>query len=497
VGIDGRFDAAAFERIQRGLGPFWPDMTLRRRSGERTLIVLSSVSVALPAHIQPLLPAYEERYLSFVLMLAQAPLTTVVYVTSQPILPRLLEYYLDLIPGVDIGDVRRRLITVSVGDGSPRPLTEKILERPRLIERLRRMVVDPNRAVILPFVVTELEAQLAVELGVPIYGPHPRLGHLGTKSGSRQTFGAAAVPHPRGTDRIDSVGAVVDFLSDIVRHGPVKGAIIKHDASVSGLGNAVVDLDGAEDRVEIERRVRGLRPEDDTLSTEEFLEGFESVGGIVEERIDGVDFRSPSVQLRASPEGDVEVLSTHDQVLGGPSGQTYFGCRFPADPQYAPQMSEHGLAIGEQLATRGVMGRFAVDFVATRCSDGWETHAVEINLRNGGTTHPYSALLALTEGVYDTERARFVADGAPKHYVATDHMETPAMRTLTPDDVLDVVAEAGLGWNHRELKGLVFHMVSGVGVAGRVGVTAIANSADDAQRLYDSAETALRDAAAP
>jgi hypothetical protein len=497
VGIDVRFDAAAFERIQRGLGPFWPDMTLRRRSGERTLIVLSSVSLAVPAHLGPLLPAYEERYLSFVLTLAQAPLTTVVYITSQPMLPRLLEYYLELIPGVDAEDVRRRLITVSVGDGSPRPLAEKVLERPRLIERLRRMVVDPNRAVILPFVVTELEARLAVELGVPIYGPHPQLGHLGTKSGSRQMFRAAAVPHPRGTDRIDSVGAIVEFLADIGRHDPAKGAIVKHDGAVSGLGNAVVDLDGADDRAEIERRVRRLRPEDESLSTEEFLARFESVGGIVEERIDGDDFRSPSVQLRASPEGDVEVLSTHDQVLGGPSGQTYFGCRFPADAQYAAQMSEHGIAIGEQLVKEGVMGRFAVDFVATRDGDGWQTHAVEINLRNGGTTHPYSALLALTEGVYDTARAEFVADGTAKHYVATDHLETPGLRTLTPDDVLDVVCEAGLGWDHSELKGLVFHMLSGVAVAGRVGVTAIANSADDAQQLYESAEAALRAAAVP
>jgi len=42
-------------------------------------------------------------------------------------------------------------------------------------------------------------------------------------------------------------------------------------------------------------------------------------GGIVEERITGVELRSPSVQLRVTPFGDVELLSTHDQVLDGPS----------------------------------------------------------------------------------------------------------------------------------------------------------------------------------
>ena len=54
-------------------------------------------------------------------------------------------------------------------------------------------------------------------------------------------------------------------------------------------------------------------------------------GGIVEERIDGAELRSPSVQLRVTPLGEVELLSTHDQLLGGPSGQSYLGCRFPAD----------------------------------------------------------------------------------------------------------------------------------------------------------------------
>ncbi len=54
-------------------------------------------------------------------------------------------------------------------------------------------------------------------------------------------------------------------------------------------------------------------------------------GGIVEERIAGDEVRSPSVQLRVTPLGEVELLSTHDQLLGGPSGQSYLGCRFPAD----------------------------------------------------------------------------------------------------------------------------------------------------------------------
>ena len=57
----------------------------------------------------------------------------------------------------------------------------------------------------------------------------------------------------------------------------------------------------------------------------------EERGGVIEERIQGTEFTSPSVQLRATPLGDVELLSTHDQLLGGKSGQSYLGCVFPAN----------------------------------------------------------------------------------------------------------------------------------------------------------------------
>jgi hypothetical protein len=107
-------------------------------------------------------------------------------------------------------------------------------------------------------------------------------------------------------------------------------------------------------------------------------------------------------------------------------------------------------------------------------------HAVEINLRAGGTTHPYLALLALTEGTYFPDRAEFFVGGTPRHYAATDHLETPGLRTLTPDDVLDVIDESGLGWDDETRTDLVFHMLSGVSIAGRLGVTAIGDSPEAA-----------------
>jgi hypothetical protein len=49
-------------------------------------------------------------------------------------------------------------------------------------------------------------------------------------------------------------------------------------------------------------------------------------GGVVEELVTAPVFRSPSVQLHVNPFGKVTVLSTHEQILGGDSGQIFTGC---------------------------------------------------------------------------------------------------------------------------------------------------------------------------
>ena len=55
------------------------------------------------------------------------------------------------------------------------------------------------------------------------------------------------------------------------------------------------------------------------------------MGGIVEAFIEGDHKVSPSVQFRIDPLGEVELISTHDQVLGGESNQIFIGAHFPCD----------------------------------------------------------------------------------------------------------------------------------------------------------------------
>jgi hypothetical protein len=216
------------------------------------------------------------------------------------------------------------------------------------------------------------------------------------------------------------------------------------------------------------------------------------LAGIVEERVIGEEIRSPSVQLRITPLGQLEVLSTHDQVLGGPSGQSYLGCRFPADPGYAAVITREAVKVGQELVGEGVLGRFAFDFVVVRNGGAWTPYAIELNLRKGGTTHPFLTLQFLTDGRYDPETATFTPpSGRPKCFVATDHLESELYRGLLPQDVFDIMVRHGLHFNQTRQTGIVLHILTALSERGRLGLTAVGESQDEADEIYRRAVEVL------
>jgi hypothetical protein len=280
----------------------------------------------------------------------------------------------------------------------------------------------------------------------------------------------------------------------------LRRAIVKHNEGVSGFGNAVVDLtslarDAAVD--EVDRLLDTLPVDSHAGGVDRYFATLDREGGIVEEMVEGEVIASPSVQLRITPLGNVELLSTHDQILGGPSGQVFLGSRFPADPGYATQISRSARRVGESLARRGVIGRFALDHVVVRRADGaWDDYAIEVNLRKGGTTHPFLTLQFLTDGTYDEEGAVFVApDGTEKHYVASDHVMVAGLETLTPQDLLELALLRNLHFDQTRLVGPVFHMLSAMPTHGFVGVTCVGNSAADARHRYDAVVAFLEEEA--
>jgi hypothetical protein len=445
------------------------------------------------------LQAIEERFLFFLLLLRQ-PRARLIYVTGQAIHPDIVDYYLDLMPGVISSHARKRLYLVSPMEASSRPLTDKILERPRLIERIKSLIIDPDRAHLIPYWATWKDREVAMRLGIPMYGADPKDAHLGTKTSSRLLFEEAGVNHPIGRrdlkDRYDLGTAVAAMRAE---RPAMKAVVIKHNEGVSGFGNAILDLAGLPapgdpgEQDAIQEHLERLPVEGPGASPERYLEMLQEEGGVVEEMVSGEEVRSPSAQLRVTPLGKVELLSTHDQILGGESGQIFLGSRFPADPAYAAMISADALKVGHRLAERGVIGRFALDFVVARDGSGpWSTYAIEINLRKGGTTHGFLTLQFLTDGAYDPDAGVFTApSGKQKFYVASDHLESPGFRTLSPADVLDIALMRGLHFDQATQVGTAFHMLSALPVHGQLGATCVGNSPEEAQERFDQAERAL------
>ena len=104
------------------------------------------------------------------------------------------------------------------------------------------------------------------------------------------------------------------------------------------------------------------------------------------------------------------------------------------------------MPLGGRYAERGAVGSLGVDFAVAGDGAGlWEPFALEVNLRNGGTTHPITVLRNSVPGRYDVETGRReTSDGTPRCYRATDNMVDIAWLGLSPAAVITAVAEAGV-----------------------------------------------------
>src|SRR5437667_4367531 len=328
-----------FDQLQKKLVPLWKSIECFNQDPQ-SVVVVPSLSVDM-AGAGAVVQAYEERFL-FLLLLLRQPRARLVYVTSQTILPTIIDYYLDLLPGVIPSHARPRLFLLSPLDASVRPLTEKLLDRPRLIERIRSLIMDPDRAHLVPFNTTNREKELALRLGIPMYGADPKFFALGTKSGCRKIFMEENVPHPLGYENLSSKEDVVKAIAQMRARKPsIKQVMVKLNEGVSGEGNAVIDLTGlpapgnSKEVAMLEERLRAMQFELEGVTYDTYMKMLQERKGVVEERIMGEEFRSPSVQLRVTPLGKVELLSTHAQLLCDPSGLTYLGCVFSADTGYS------------------------------------------------------------------------------------------------------------------------------------------------------------------
>lgn len=478
-----------FERLQSKLSAAHSFNTIDSAT-PHTVVVLPSYSVSesLLSHYANRLVALEHRFLVGILLL-RMPAVRIVYVCSGEPDAAVVDHYLSLLPAEAAATARDRLRIVVVDDSGARSIAAKLLDRPDIIEEMRAWIGD-QPAFIEPWNVTDLEVDLAVALGLPIFGTPPDLWPLGFKSSGKALLREAGVPVPPGFEHLTSVDEAVEAIDRLRIDDPALSAVVlKHDDSGAGDGNAVIRLDDLEPPGSAISR-RRLRSRINTLEAW-YLSDLQA-GFIVEAMVAGDRFSSPSAQIDIEPSGTVRVLSTHEQVLDD-TGQVYLGCRFPADPSYAGDLGPHARSVGEEFARRGALGRLAVDFVTSADDRGpWSPYALEINLRRGGTTHSFVVLRHLAPGSYDADAGIYVDDrGDTKCYAASDNLVDERWTGLPERSVVEAMRSSGLLFDRDTRTGVVPHMLSCLAVDGRFGVTAIGNTAEQAEALYEATRAAL------
>jgi hypothetical protein len=118
-----------FEKIQEGFSNqfelFFPD-----NLALKTIVVIPSLTLDQQVLTKVTGALYYEERLLCLLMLLRMPRAHVVYVSSMPIDPVIIDYYLHLLPGITGYHARERLTLLSCYDASKISLTEKILQRP-------------------------------------------------------------------------------------------------------------------------------------------------------------------------------------------------------------------------------------------------------------------------------------------------------------------------------------------------------------------------------
>jgi hypothetical protein len=75
--------------------------------------------------------------------------------------------------------------------------------------------------------------------------------------------------------------------------------------------------------------------------------------------------------------------------------------------------------------------------------------------------------------------------------VATDNLHAESYRGLLPEDLVEILTETRLHYSLGTESGVLFHLMGALSEFGKLGVTAIADTHEDADAIYQRALAVL------
>ncbi len=408
-----------------------------------------------------------------------------VLVTSESIDGFTIDYHLrDLYQMSDEQQAaaKERLILLTANTNTSGYLIDQVLNSQETIEKLKGFLVGDTE--LINFSSSEKINLLGQILGASVQESAHLLSQLwGSKSGSRKVLSRSNVSIPRGTNLIlkdlnDVRAAALDLSS---ASPPAQYVILKLNSTSwsSGLGNVLIDCKKLIESNDLSQSVSSiLQP------WEDFADEVAKEGAIVEEYLLNV-VSSPSAQGYIDPDGEVKILSTHEQIL---EQGKFLGCVFPADARYLFELDKAARKIGSTLRDLGIRGAFGVDFLGFK--DG-HLLATEINIRKLGTSHVLTYVEAILEAGVGTDGLLRNRNGIPIYYVQKRVYEPLLLKYLSPELAIEVLKESNLFYSHDTQSGVVLLAFSALENCGFVEVIAIGQTRSEAFVLSQDAQVVL------
>lgn len=435
---------------------------------------------------------YESRALWEVLN-ATTNKTQIVFISSLPIEKEAINHFLNMTENAE--QAKRRVKLISLNDDClDETLSEKLYKDEETLMVIKELVKG-KPAYLKVFMTTPAEHQLAQTLNLPLFGHDSSLNYYLTKSGNKKVFRESNVPYCDSVEDLTSVNEIKQAVIALwEKHPMAKRFMVKLDNGVSGIGNAILTPSMSYREFCNKTQTQKYELLDSwfismKFQSEKITWGLYSKdiprGCIVEVFAEGETKVSPSAQAQILPNGEVEILSTHEQVLDE-TGLTFLGSIFPAQNTHRHILQENTLRIGQTLASLGFVGPFSVDFMIASDEMTTRVYVIEINIRQGGTTHPYQTTRLLTKAKYCPNKAVLMdMHNRPVYYRSNDNVVEKALCGTKVDKFLDYMESKKITFNKDKEEGVVFHLLGAMPTVGKLGYTSIAKNPAKAQENSD------------
>jgi len=347
---------------------------------------------------------------------------------------------------------------------------------PAIISILSEEKDQANDIQIISFSPSKEIEELGKELGIAVQECPVHLSqYWGIKAGSKDAFLKSGIPTPRGTTDVwKSLDDIQKAVVQLVQASPpAQRVIVKlNDGSWSnGLGNAVINCEKLLQTNDLSQSIERLFQPWPILVSE-----ISQGGAIVEEYV-AESTCSPSAQGYINDYGQVEVLSSHSQIL---VKDKYLGCIFPAPQQYLPKIYEAVEKVGKTLHSNGVRGTFGIDFIAVNNGD---LLATEINVRKLGSSHVFAYVKSLVGNDIAPDGLLINRNGLPIRFVHRRFYEPSLLKYLEPSTAVETLRNKGLLYDQATQTGTILHILGALKSYGYVEITSIETSLDKAFEL--------------